>query len=95
MKSLIITALQEWNNTKNQRTKLQSLYFMLIIVAIIASGLLSLIAPYWSRFAAYAAVTIAIVYAINGITWALSEAFIVPKIPKASSSKKIAEVGAT
>ncbi len=80
--------LIEWNSGKNQRTKLQQAYFLIIILLAVAAGFLSLISSDFGRVLMLIAALIAVVYAINGVAWALLDAFIAPILPKTDKSSR-------
>ena len=82
MYSLFKQFLAEWNSGKNQRTKLQQAYFLIVILLAVISGFSSLLNGDFGRTLMLFAAFIAVVYAVNGIAWALLDAFVAPVLPK-------------
>lgn len=88
MISLFKQFLVEWNSGKNQRAKLQQAYFLTIILLAVVAGFLSLISGDFGRALMLIAALIAVVYVINGVAWALLDAFIAPILPKNDKSSR-------
>ena len=82
MFSLFKQFLSDWNSGKNQRTKLQQAYFLIIILLAVTAGFLSLLNTDFGRALMLIATFIAIIYIFNGIAWALLDAFVSPVLPK-------------
>ncbi|QCT42198.1 hypothetical protein [Candidatus Nanosynbacter featherlites] len=79
--------LTEWNSNKNQRTKLQQAYFLIIISLAVVAGFLSLLNSDFGRVLMIIAAFTAVVYIFNGVAWALLDAFIAPILPKHEAKK--------
>lgn len=77
-----------WNSEKNQRTKLQQAYVLIIILLAVAAGFLSLLNVDFGRVLMLIATFIAIIYVVNGVAWALLDAFVSPVLPKATPDTK-------
>lgn len=86
MYALLKQFLTEWNSEKNQRTKLQQAYFLIIILLAVVAGFLSLLNNDLGRLLMIVAAFIATVYVCNGIIWALLDAFVAPVLPKIERS---------
>ncbi len=86
MYPLLKQFLTEWNSGKNQRTKLQQAYIMIVILIAIVAGFLSLLNDTLGRNLMFFAAIIAATYVINGVVWALLDAFVAPALP--TNSKK-------
>lgn len=82
MVNLLKQFLIEWNSGKNQRTKLQQAYFLIIILLAVAAGFLSLLNGDFGRLLMIIAAFVAAVYICNGVAWALLDAFVTPLLPK-------------
>jgi hypothetical protein len=81
--------LTEWNSNKNQRTKLQQAYFLIIISLAVVAGFLSLLNSDFGRVLMIIAAFTAVVYIFNGVAWALLDAFIAPILPKHEAKKTV------
>ena len=79
-------ALIGWNCQKDQRHKLQQAYLAAVFVGLILAGCLTLLNIQQGRLIAMVAAGFALIFLVNGIAWALLEAFIAPNLPKAESS---------
>ena len=88
MYSLFKQFLAEWNSGKNQRTKLQQAYFLIVILLAVVSGFSSLLNGDFGRTLMLFAAFIAVVYAVNGIAWALLDAFVAQVLPKHDKSSR-------
>lgn len=86
MYQLLQQFLREWNSNKNQRTKLQQAYLVTIVALSAVSGFISLLNNATGRLLMMAAAVLAFIYVVNGIIWALLDAFVVPVLPKDSAS---------
>lgn len=84
MYRLLQQFLKEWNNNKNQRTKLQQAYLVAIIILSAISGFVSLLNNTTGRLLMLIAAVLAIIYVVNGVVWALLDAFVTPVLPKES-----------
>lgn len=80
--------LIEWNANKNQRTKLQQAYFLVIVLLAVVAGFLSLLNGEFGRLLMIIAAFIAAVYLVNGVIWALLDAFVTPVLPKNDKARK-------
>ena len=86
MYEFIKQSLSSWSHQKDQRRKLQQAYLTVVLIGLILAGLLALLNVPQSRLAAMIAAGFAVVYLVNGIAWALLEAFVAPNLPKPESS---------
>lgn len=82
MFTLLKQFLTEWNSGKNQRTKLQQAYLLLIIILSVLAGVSLLFNADFGRLVILLAAWTAAVYVFNGVAWALLDAFVAPIIPK-------------
>lgn len=85
MKQLLV----EWNTNKNQRTKLQQAYLILATMALILTGLLSLIGTTYTHAVASIAGILLVVFLVNGIMWAVLDAFITPRLPAQKAANPV------
>ena len=86
MYEFIKQSLSSWNYQKDQRRKLQQAYLTVVFIGLVLAGLLTLLNVPQSRLAAMIAAGFAVVYLVNGIAWALLEAFVAPNLPKPEST---------
>lgn len=86
MYEFIKQSLSSWSHQKDQRRKLQQAYLTVVLIGLILAGLLTLLNVPQSRLAAMIAAGFAVVYLVNGIAWALLEAFVAPNLPKPEST---------
>ncbi len=86
MYEFIKQSLSSWNYQKDQRRKLQQAYLTVVLIGLILAGLLTLLNVPQSRLSAMIAAGFAVVYLVNGIAWALLEAFVAPNLPKPEST---------
>lgn len=82
MVSIFQQILAQWNSDKNQRTKLQRAYFMLVILLTLAAGALAAVNAELSRNIVTAAAFLLAVYAVNGVAWLLLDSLVSPKLPE-------------
>ena len=75
-----------WNSEKNQRLKLQYTYLILAVFGLAIAGLLTLFNISSAHLAASASGILFVTFLVNGVAWAVIEAFITPKLPKESSA---------
>ncbi len=80
MVDLIKQTLIEWNGSSNQRLKLQKAYLLLVVVSVMVAGLVSLIDFKLGRTLLTGSFVLALVYAINAVTWALLDTLVSDKI---------------
>ncbi len=88
MKKLLEQVLLEWNSNKNQRTKLQQAYFVLVVILATASGLITLLSIDLGRILINISAILSATFVINAVSWALLEALVDNKIDKNKKSKK-------
>ena len=86
MYKFIKQSLSSWSYQKDQRRKLQQAYLTVVFIGLVLAGLLTLLNVPQSRLAAMIAAGFAVVYLVNGIAWALLEAFVAPNLPKPEST---------
>ena len=86
MYEFIKQSLGDWNRQRDQRRKLQQAYLTVVFIGLVLAGLLTLLNVPQSRLAAMIAAGFAVVYLVNGIAWALLEAFVAPNLPKPEST---------
>jgi len=86
MYEFIKQSLSSWNYQKDQRRKLQQAYLAVVFIGLVLAGLLTLLNVTQSRLSAMIAAGFAVVYLVNGIAWALLEAFVAPNLPKPEST---------
>ena len=86
MYEFIKQSLGDWNRQRDQRRKLQQAYLTVVFIGLVLAGLLTLLNVPQSRLAAMIAAGFAVVYLVNGIAWALLEAFVAPNLPKPKST---------
>ena len=86
MYEFIKQSLSSWSHQKDQRRKLQQASITLVFIGLVLAGLLTLLNVPQSRLAAIIAAGFAAVYLVNGIAWALLEAFVAPNLPKPEST---------
>ena len=86
MYEFIKQSLSSWNHQKDQRRKLQQAYLTVVFIGLVLAGLLTLLNVTQSRLSAMIAAGFAVVYLVNGIAWALLEAFVAPNLPKPEST---------
>lgn len=86
MYEFIKQSLSSWSYQKDQRRKLQQAYLTVVFIGLVLAGLLTLLNVPQSRLAAMIAAGFAVVYLVNGIAWALLEAFVTPNLPKPEST---------
>ena len=86
MYEFIKQSLSSWSHQKDQRRKLQQAYLTVVLIGLILAGLLTLLNVPQSRLSAMIAAGFAVVYLVNGIAWALLEAFVAPNLPKPEST---------
>ena len=82
MVSIFQQILAQWNSDKNQRTKLQRAYFMLVILLTLTAGALAAVNAELSRSVVTAAAFLLAVYAVNGVAWLLLDSLVSPKLPE-------------
>ena len=86
MYEFIKQSLSIWSHQKDHRRKLQQAYLTVVFIGLVLAGLLTLLNVPQSRLAAMIAAGFAVVYLVNGIAWALLEAFVAPNLPKLEST---------
>ena len=86
MYEFIKQSLSSWSHQKDQRHKLQQAYLTVVFIGLVLAGLLTLLNVPQSRLSAMIAAGFAVVYLVNGIAWALLEAFVAPNLPKPEST---------
>ena len=86
MYEFIKQSLGDWNRQRDQHRKLQQAYLTVVFIGLVLAGLLTLLNVPQSRLAAMIAAGFAVVYLVNGIAWALLEAFVAPNLPKLEST---------
>lgn len=82
MVSIFQQILAQWNSDKNQRTKLQRAYFMLVILLTLTAGALAAVNAELSRSVVTAAAFLLAVYTVNGVAWLLLDSLVSPKLPE-------------
>ena len=80
MISLIKQLLLTWNTERNQRLKLQQVYFSLAIALAIVSGLVTLLNAHVGQLLIIFAAFIGIVYVTNAIAWVVVDMIVSKKI---------------
>lgn len=79
--------IQKWNTTKTEREKLQSVYFVLGVVIVLASGLLTFLNPALG----YSLVSIGLIllaaFVLNGVVWHLLSSIFLSKISSRPKKK--------
>ena len=86
MYKFIKQSLSSWSYQKDQRRKLQQAYLTVVFIGLVLAGLLTLLNVPQSCLAAMIAAGFAVVYLVNGLAWALLEAFVAPNLPKPEST---------
>ena len=86
MYEFIKQSLSSWNHQKDQRRKLQQAYLTAVFIGLVLAGFLTFLNVPQSRLSAMIAAGFAVVYLVNGIAWALLEAFVAPNLPKPEST---------
>lgn len=81
-------SLSTWNKATNERVKLQYVYAVTGIALLVVSGLVSLINDQLGFQLLSVTFTIAAVFFINVVVWALFDSIILSKLPKNPSRKR-------
>lgn len=76
LKQLLLT----WNSERNQRLKLQQVYFSLAIVLAIVAGLVTLLNVYVGQVLIIVAAFIGMVYVTNAVSWTVTDMIVAKKI---------------
>ena len=86
IKQLLLT----WNSERNQRIKLQQVYFSLAILLTIGAGLMTLLNAYVGQMLVITAAFVGTVYITNAIFWIVTDMIVAKKISERikSVSKK-------
>ncbi len=72
----------EWNDDRNQRTKLQQAYITVAVLLSAVAGMFVLVNADISRVLVLVAVGLAGVYIANAAMWLLLDSIVSPKLPK-------------
>ena len=80
--------LSDLNAEKNQRRKLQHTYIVLAILLTFVAGVVALADPSLSRCIVTIAGGVLVVFLINGVSWAVLEAFVAPRLPKPKPTQR-------
>lgn len=80
MIELFKNVLFDWNNDKNQRSKLQQAYFAIIIVLAMFAGVITLFSPSVGQHIMIIAAGFAGVYVVNGVVWTLLEGIVIRRL---------------
>lgn len=76
IKQLLLT----WNSERNQRIKLQQVYFSLAILLTIGAGLMTLLNAYVGQMLVITGAFVGIVYITNAISWTITDMIVAKKI---------------
>lgn len=86
MNKTIKTALIEWNKTTTERQKLQHTYSAIALLAFIIAGAISLMNHALGQDVLIVAIIALIIIAINIVSWALLQSFVLIPLDKAASA---------
>lgn len=76
IKQLLLT----WNSERNQRIKLQQVYFSLAILLTIGAGLMTLLNAYVGQMLVITAAFVGTVYITNAMFWIVADMIVAKKI---------------
>lgn len=77
---IIKQLLLNWNSERNQRIKLQQVYFSLAIFLTIVAGLVTLLNAYVGQMLVITAAFVGTVYIANAIFWIVTDMIVAKKI---------------
>lgn len=83
---MTLLALQNWNKTNDDRTKLQHVVLAAAFALVVVAGLVSLVNYDFGRFILRIAGVLFVIFIANGIIWALAQTFLFTKLKKPASS---------
>ena len=78
--SIIKQLLLAWNSERNQRLKLQQVYFSLAIVMTVTAGLVTLLNVYFGQILVVMAAYVGIAYVTNAVFWTVADMIVSKKI---------------
>jgi hypothetical protein len=80
--------LISWNKTKDDRTKLQQAYLIVVAISVVTGGLVGLLnVQYGQMFLRFAAGLLGL-FVLNAFAWAVLHTFVLQKLPKNISRRK-------
>lgn len=80
MLNAIYKALIDWNKTTNERQKLQHSYLVIIVVATLIAGLISLLDSSSGQDLLVVSVAAIGIFLANALLWSFLDSVVVPKL---------------
>lgn len=83
----IKTTLVKWNQSTNDKQKLQHTYIVLLMIVVFLAGLVSLFNSTTSRQLIYIALALITTFFVNFVTWSLLKTTLLDKLPKPARTR--------
>lgn len=76
----IITSLVRWNESTDNRLKLQHTYVVASVVLVVVAGILGLLNYTVGQYLLTAAIISIVLFLLNGVTWALLQSVVLDRL---------------